>query len=42
MDTGGKSMRSISIRVEYPQDHVGVLESSDHIHVEQDSEVKTQ
>lgn len=35
-------MRSTDTRVAYPQDHVGVLESSDHIHVEQDSEVKTQ
>ncbi|KAJ5759619.1 hypothetical protein N7520_006775 [Penicillium odoratum] len=28
--------------VEYPEDHVGTLESSEHIHVEQDGEVKTQ
>ncbi|KAJ5647087.1 hypothetical protein N7490_003459 [Penicillium lividum] len=28
--------------VEYPDDHVDTLESSDHIHVEQDGEVKTQ
>lgn len=28
--------------VEYPEDHVSTLESSDHIHVEQDQEVKTQ
>ncbi|KAF9890769.1 hypothetical protein FE257_005638 [Aspergillus nanangensis] len=28
--------------VEYPEDHVGVLESDDHIHVEQDGEVKIQ
>ena len=29
-------------RVEYPSDSVGALESNDHIHVEQDAEVKTQ
>ncbi|KAJ6008364.1 hypothetical protein N7540_012340 [Penicillium herquei] len=28
--------------VEYPEDHVDTLESSEHIHVEQDGEVKTQ
>ncbi|KAB8216038.1 hypothetical protein BDV33DRAFT_179655 [Aspergillus novoparasiticus] len=28
--------------VEYPEDHVGILESSEHIHVEQDQEVKIQ
>ncbi|PWY71755.1 hypothetical protein BO70DRAFT_399445 [Aspergillus heteromorphus CBS 117.55] len=28
--------------VEYPADHVSVLESSDHIHVEQDGEVSIQ
>ncbi|KAE8379899.1 hypothetical protein BDV26DRAFT_258464 [Aspergillus bertholletiae] len=28
--------------VEYPPDHVGALESSDHIHVEQDGEMKIQ
>ncbi|KAJ5899252.1 hypothetical protein N7495_003996 [Penicillium taxi] len=28
--------------VEYPEDHVSVLESSEHIHVEHDSEVTTQ
>lgn len=32
----------ISISVEYPDDHVGVLESNDQINVEKDSEVKTQ
>ncbi|KAJ5083989.1 hypothetical protein NUU61_008568 [Penicillium alfredii] len=28
--------------VEYPEGHVESLESTDHIHVEQDGEVKTQ
>ncbi|PGH18336.1 hypothetical protein AJ80_04514 [Polytolypa hystricis UAMH7299] len=28
--------------VEYPDDHVSVLKSNDHVHVEQDGEVKTQ
>ncbi|KAB8235567.1 hypothetical protein ETB97_006896 [Aspergillus alliaceus] len=28
--------------VEYPDDHVGALESSDHVHVEQDGEMKIQ
>ncbi|MCJ1256494.1 hypothetical protein MMC24_004315 [Lignoscripta atroalba] len=28
--------------VDFPADKVGVLESNDHIHVEQDAEVKTQ
>ncbi|KAJ5168449.1 uncharacterized protein N7482_004043 [Penicillium canariense] len=28
--------------VEFPDDHVDTLESNDHIHVEQDTEVKTQ
>jgi hypothetical protein len=28
--------------VEYPDDHVNVLESSEHLHVERDGEVKTQ
>ncbi|PYH94206.1 hypothetical protein BO71DRAFT_430243 [Aspergillus ellipticus CBS 707.79] len=28
--------------VEYPPDHVSVLKSSDHIHVEADGEVSTQ
>ncbi|KAE8335631.1 hypothetical protein BDV24DRAFT_143317 [Aspergillus arachidicola] len=28
--------------VEYPEDHVGTLESSEHIHVEQDGEMRTQ
>ncbi|KAI5302165.1 hypothetical protein KEM56_000967 [Ascosphaera pollenicola] len=28
--------------VEYPDDHVNVLESNDHLHVEKDQEVKTQ
>jgi hypothetical protein len=28
--------------VEFPDDKVGVLQTNDHIHVEQDSEVKTQ
>ncbi|KAI9926447.1 hypothetical protein ASPWEDRAFT_176582 [Aspergillus wentii DTO 134E9] len=28
--------------VEYPPDHVNILESSDHIHVERDGEVRTQ
>ncbi|KAJ5173446.1 hypothetical protein N7492_006039 [Penicillium capsulatum] len=28
--------------VEYPDDHVDSLESTEHIHVEQDGEVKTQ
>jgi hypothetical protein len=27
---------------EFPEDHVGTLESDEHIHVEQDGEVKTQ
>jgi hypothetical protein len=29
-------------RVEFPEDKVGVLQTNDHIHVEQDGEVKTQ
>jgi hypothetical protein len=29
-------------RVEYPEDHVDTLQSNEHIHVEKDSEVKTQ
>ncbi|MCJ1249472.1 hypothetical protein MMC30_006696 [Trapelia coarctata] len=32
----------ILVSVEYPDDHVGVLESNDHINVEKDSEVTTQ
>lgn len=28
--------------VEYPEDHVESLESTEHIHVERDGEVKTQ
>jgi hypothetical protein len=28
--------------VEFPEDKVGVLQTNDHIHVEQDGEVKTQ
>ena len=28
--------------VEYPADHVSVLQSTEHIHVEQDGEVRTQ
>lgn len=32
----------ISTSVEYPDDLVSVFESSEHIHVEQDGEVKTQ
>lgn len=28
--------------VEFPEDHVETLQSSEHIHVEQDKEVKTQ
>jgi hypothetical protein len=28
--------------VEFPEDKVGVLQTNDHIHVEQDQEVKTQ
>ncbi|EEA28715.1 hypothetical protein TMatcc_002933 [Talaromyces marneffei ATCC 18224] len=28
--------------VEYPDDHVGVLESNEHLHVEQDGQVSTQ
>ncbi|KUL86632.1 hypothetical protein ZTR_03081 [Talaromyces verruculosus] len=28
--------------VEYPDDHVGVLESNEHLHVEQDGKVSTQ
>lgn len=28
--------------VEFPDDKVGVLQTNEHIHVEQDSEVKTQ
>ncbi|MCJ1481980.1 hypothetical protein MMC06_002141 [Schaereria dolodes] len=28
--------------VDFPADKVGILESNDHIHVEQDGEVKTQ
>ncbi|CAL5868139.1 uncharacterized protein PFLUO_LOCUS2363 [Penicillium psychrofluorescens] len=27
---------------EFPEDHVGTLESDEHIHVEQDGEAKTQ
>jgi len=28
--------------VEFPDDKVGILQTNDHIHVEQDGEVKTQ
>jgi hypothetical protein len=28
--------------VEYPDDHVNVLESNEHLHVEQDGKVTTQ
>ncbi|PGH06521.1 hypothetical protein GX51_02345 [Blastomyces parvus] len=28
--------------VEYPDDHIKVLESTEHLHVEQDGEVRTQ
>jgi len=28
--------------VDFPDDKVGVLQTNDHIHVEQDGEVKTQ
>jgi len=28
--------------VEFPNDKVGILQTNDHIHVEQDGEVKTQ
>ncbi|RVX75668.1 hypothetical protein B0A52_00024 [Exophiala mesophila] len=28
--------------VEFPEDKVGVLQTNDHIHVEQDQDVKTQ
>lgn len=28
--------------VEYPDDHVDTLQANDHIHVEKDSEMKTQ
>ncbi|EAW14199.1 uncharacterized protein ACLA_072320 [Aspergillus clavatus NRRL 1] len=28
--------------VEYPEDHVGPLQSNDHVHVEEDQEVRTQ
>ncbi|KZZ87257.1 Proteinase inhibitor, propeptide [Ascosphaera apis ARSEF 7405] len=28
--------------VQFPDDHVDVLESNDHLHVEKDQEVKTQ
>ncbi|KAJ9223564.1 hypothetical protein DTO271D3_5894 [Paecilomyces variotii] len=28
--------------VEYPEDHVKILQTNDHVHVEQDGEVRTQ
>ncbi|BDD60821.1 hypothetical protein MPDQ_007200 [Monascus purpureus] len=28
--------------VEYPEDHAGVLETNEHVHVERDGEVRTQ
>ncbi|KAI9811896.1 MAG: hypothetical protein M1827_005247 [Pycnora praestabilis] len=42
----GKIMHEFTLikgfTVEFPDDKVGALESNDHIHVEQDGEVKTQ
>lgn len=32
----------ILFSVEFPEEKVGVLQTNDHIHVEQDGEVKTQ
>ncbi|KAL4898023.1 hypothetical protein BDV59DRAFT_169103 [Aspergillus ambiguus] len=46
VDKGGSIKHEFTLikgfTVEYPEDHVDTLQSNEHIHVEQDGEVKIQ